>query len=128
MDFLSSQEKIKLHQVLVKSSQLHTSYSRNNFLQLCDLDKYCNSVQMADSSDKFSISIYNQLSQNYVNNGEKLALIVFLEYLIELDSSLSQEDKQFIEYLISKDSQKFKINFQPKSCSKLEKLLKAHIT
>lgn len=101
-NFLTAQEKIQLRQVLAKSNQLRTADERTNFLIFCGLEKFCNSLQLADSSDKFSISICNQLSKNYVDNGQKLALVVFLEYLIQLDSSLSQESKNFIEYVINK--------------------------
>ena len=116
-NFLIPKEKIQLCQILANSNQLRTPNDRTNFLQLCGLDQYCNSVQISDSSDKFSISIYNQLSKDYINDGEKIALVVFLEYLIGLDSSLSQEDKLFIEYVINQGKQS-KINHQPLSQSK----------
>ena len=112
VDFLSDEDKIQLRGVLAKSNQLRTPYERSNFLTFCGLEKYCNSVQIADSSDKFSISIYNKLSKDYVDDGQKLALVVFLEYLIKLDSSLSTEDKSFIKYVINEGLQQSNINPQ----------------
>ena len=82
---------------------MRTPDGRTDFLTFCDLGKYCNSVQISDSSDKFSISIYTQLCRSYTNNSndQELDLIVFLKHLIEINSSLSQEDKRFIEYVIN---------------------------
>ena len=103
-NFLNPQEKIQLRQVLAKSSQLRSPEDRTQFLTFCGLEQYCTLVQIEQIPDKFSISIYNELCKDYITvlQGVKLALVIFLEYLTQLDSSLSQEDKKFIEYIINK--------------------------
>ena len=100
MDFLNTKDKIELHRILSNSPQLLSPNDRSNFLTFCGLGNYCNSVQIADSSDKFSISIYNQLSINCPK------FIIFLKCLSQIDSSLSEQNKQFIEYVINNCLQK----------------------
>ncbi|HBB32217.1 MAG TPA: hypothetical protein DDZ80_27575 [Cyanobacteria bacterium UBA8803] len=104
MDFLNSQEKFQLLRILTKSSQLQTADERSNVLAFCGLDQYCGLVQLDQPLGKFVISIYATLSQVYVtvDNSEKLGLVVFLEYLSQIDFNLSEEDKKFIQYVITK--------------------------
>ncbi|MEQ8462806.1 hypothetical protein [Coleofasciculus sp. E1-EBD-02] len=104
MDFLNFQEKAQLQQILSRSSLLQTADDRSNFLVFCGLEKSCGSIQLDKPLTKFLISLLVQLSQIYVtfNGSERRGLVVFLEYLIQLDYNLSTEDREFIQLAITK--------------------------
>ncbi|MFP5271217.1 GAF domain-containing protein [Coleofasciculus sp.] len=101
---INIQKKCQLQQIVTKSSLLQTADERRHFLSLCGLESSCGSVQLDQPSDKFFISLWSTLSKAYttVDNSEKLALVVFLEHISRLDSSLHEEDKEFIQDIITK--------------------------
>jgi len=107
MDFLNSQEKFQLQRILAKSSQLQTSDERRNFLIFCGLEDSWGLVQLDQPLGKFVISLCSTLSKVYitVEDSEKLGLIVFLEYINEIESSLSTNDQHFIQHVITKGEQ-----------------------
>lgn len=107
MEFLNSEEKIKILKILAKSSQLQTSDERRNFLFLCGLEDYCGSIQLDQPSGKFVISLCSTLSKVYITleNSKRLGLIVLLEYINQLDSNLSTDDQDFIQHIITKGEQ-----------------------
>lgn len=104
MDFLNSQEKIQLQQILTKSSQLQTSDERRNFLIFCGLEDSCGLVPLDQPLSKFVISLCSTLSKVYitVEDSEKLGLIVFLEYINKIESSLSTNEQDFIQHVITR--------------------------
>jgi signal peptidase I len=103
MKLLNTQEKAHLQRILARSSQLQTADDRRNFLTLCDLIEYCD-VQLDKTSNKFVIGLLAQLSKVYikVENSKRLGLVVFLENISNFDLDLSEEDKKFIQDLITK--------------------------
>jgi len=106
MNFIESEEKNQLRRILAESSRLQTHSDRCEFLKFCGLGNYCKSMKKIEgSSDQFSMELYNLLSKKNVDHSEKLALVVFLEYLSEQDSNLSDPDKKLIEYIINKNPQ-----------------------
>lgn len=107
MKFINFKEKSYLKRILTKSSQLQTDYERRIFLTLCGLERYCSLVQLNSPSDIFINSILATLSKNdiTVDNSERLDLILFLEHINQLDSSLSTEDQKFIQQVINKGEQ-----------------------
>jgi signal peptidase I len=103
MELLNTQEKAHLQKILARSSQLQTADDRRNFLTLCDLIEYCD-VQLDKTSRNFVISLLAQLSKVYIKaeNSKRLGLVVFLENISNFDLDLSEEDKKFIQYVITK--------------------------
>ncbi len=103
MELLNTQEKAHLQRILARSSQLQTADDRRNFLTLCDLIEYCD-VQLDKTSSKFVIGLLAQLSKVYIKaeNSKRLGLVVFLENISNFDLDLSEEDKKFIQYVITK--------------------------
>lgn len=97
MDFLDSQEKFQLQRILAKSSQLQTSDERRNFLIFCGLEDSCGLVQLDQPSGKFIISLFSTLSKVYitVEHSQRLGLIVFLEYLSQIDLNLSAPPRDY---------------------------------
>jgi len=104
MEFINVQEKAKLREILLKSSQLQTTDDRNSFLIFCGLERFCGSIHLDKSLDKFIISLFATLSKHYitVENSERLGLVIFLEYIIQIDSSLSTQEHNFIKNIIAK--------------------------
>ena len=103
MVFLNTKDKANLQKILIRSSQLQTAHDRNVFLSLCGLEKYCASVQLDQSPDKFVAALIVQLSKVYIpdgNSSKKLGLVVFLENISEMDSSLNEDDNAFIQKVI----------------------------
>ncbi|GAB4205392.1 MAG: hypothetical protein Fur006_61440 [Coleofasciculaceae cyanobacterium] len=102
MEFTSDQ-KTQLQRILARSDLLQTNASRRDFLEICGLGKYSSLVQ-EQSLNNFAISILARLSKDSitVENAKRPALIVFLEYLVQMDASLSQVDQDFINDIISK--------------------------
>lgn len=103
MELLNTQEKAHLQKILARSSQLQTADDRRNFLTLCDLIEYCD-VQLDKTSRNFVISLLAQLSKVYIKaeNSNRLGLVVFLENISNFDLDLSEEDKKFIQDIITK--------------------------
>ena len=103
MELLNTQEKAHLQRILARSSQLQTADDRRNFLTICDLIEYCD-VQLDKTSSKFVIGLLAQLSKVYIKteNSKRLGLVVFLENISNFDLDLSEEDKKFIQDIITK--------------------------
>ncbi len=103
MEFINFQEKLQIQRILAKSSLLQTADDRRNFLTFCGIEKHFE-LQLDQSIGKFVISLLVQLlkMEVVIDNYKKLGLIVFLEYLNQLDYSLSPEDQDFIKYIQSK--------------------------
>ena len=102
MEFLNNQEKIQLQRIFRRSSLLRTADERSNFLEFCNLTKYCD-LQLEQPPNKFGISLLLKLSkiEITVGNSHKLGLVIFLEYLSQIDSNLSTEEKHFIQEIIN---------------------------
>jgi hypothetical protein len=107
MEFLNPEEKHQLQRILTKSSQLQTAYERSNLLTFCGLESSCGLIQLDQPSGKFVISLCSTLSKVYitVENSERLGLIVFLEYINQIDSSLSTDEQDFIQHVITQGEQ-----------------------
>jgi GAF domain-containing protein len=105
---LNIQKKYQLQQIIMRSLLLQTADERRHFLSICGLENSCGSVQLDQPSDKFFISLWSTLSNAYtkVDNSERLALIIFFEHISRLDSSLHEEDKKFIQDIITKYEQR----------------------
>ncbi|MGK7871794.1 MAG: metallophosphoesterase [Xenococcaceae cyanobacterium] len=106
MEFLNLQEKGQLQQILTNKTLLRTADAdlRSAVLSNCGLGKYCSLLRLDATPFQFVVSLCAQLSEVSitVENSERLGLIVFLEYISEIDLNLSAEDKEFIQYVISK--------------------------
>ena len=106
MEFLNLQEKAQLQQILTNRTLLRTADAdlRSAVLSNCGLGKYSVLLPLDATSFQFVVSLCAKLSEVYitVEHSERLGLIVFLEYLSQIDLNLSAEDKEFIEYVIAK--------------------------
>ncbi len=111
---LTPQKTGQLKKILGSISQLNETYSRNNFLSLCELEMYSGRLKLDSSTDEFIISIFAKLSDvpSPSEPQEKSALIVFLEYAIELDEKLIDQDKEFIKTVIEKLVEQWKTKSQ----------------
>ncbi|GAB4205397.1 MAG: hypothetical protein Fur006_61450 [Coleofasciculaceae cyanobacterium] len=103
-ELVNLQEKAQLQRILARSDLLQTNNDRRNFLDICGLGKYSSLMQLEQSLNNFAISILVRLSKDsiQVESAKKPALFVFLEYLVQMDASLSQVDQDFINDIISK--------------------------
>ncbi|NJM72099.1 MAG: NACHT domain-containing protein [Scytonema sp. RU_4_4] len=107
MEFITPDEKAQLKQILSRDSRFQTVDERRNFLMFCGLEQYCNSVQLEKSLDNFVISLLATLPTVYItiDNYERLGLTIFLEFIIQIDSSLSSQERDFIQHVINKSKQ-----------------------
>lgn len=106
MRFLCYPEINKLQQILINKTQLHTADAdlRRALLTSCGLGKYSSLLPLDKNSFQFVISLCAKLSESYitVDNSKRLGLIVFLDYIRQIDPNLSEEDQDFLEYVIAK--------------------------
>ncbi|MEG3860106.1 nSTAND1 domain-containing NTPase [Microcoleus sp. herbarium12] len=105
MESLTAQEQAKLKEILSKSSQLQTADNRIDFITSCGLHIYLKSIQIDKIFDIFFTSLMAVFCTKVIkteNGEEKLALVIFLEYFIQLETTLSTEDKDSIEHFIQK--------------------------
>lgn len=104
MEWINPPEKFRILQILTQSDQLQTADNRRNLLRFCGLEKYSGLVQLDKPAEQFAISVISTLSNVSltVESSRKIGLVVFLDNLSQLDSSLSDEDKDFIQQLITK--------------------------
>lgn len=104
MQFLIQNEIIQLQKILTTKTVLKTAdvdfrsallinSGLGNFLSLLPLDK---------PTFQFVVVLCEKLSgvSILVGTSQRLALIVFLEYLSQSDPSLTSEDKNFIKYVV----------------------------
>ena len=98
-----------IKQILTKSVNLQLVDDRSNFLSLCGLEEVGALIQLDKPLSQFIISLLARLTRVYIeaNSSKRIGLVVFLEFLSNIDSSLSEEDKQFIEYIITKLDRSF---------------------
>ncbi|MBD2120293.1 hypothetical protein [Trichocoleus sp. FACHB-262] len=103
MEFLVTEEKLQLQQILTKSSYLQTADDRRNFLTFCGLENSCELLQLDQSLSKFVISLCSTLSKVHIKSesSERLGLVIFLEYINRIDSSLSSSEQGFIQHVIT---------------------------
>jgi hypothetical protein len=109
--FLDADEIGVLKQILTRSELLQTSEERRNFLRICGFENASNLVPLDKSSNKFVISILAQLTRvhSQTNSSTRLELVVFLEFLAKTDSSYSEKERDFFEYIINKIENKIEL-------------------
>jgi len=106
MEFINHQEKAELQKFLINRTMLRTADAdlRSGILSNCGLEKYAALLPLNKSTFEFVFLLVTKLSEDYitVDHSEKLGLIVFLEYLSQIDRNLSSKDTEFIGYIIDK--------------------------
>lgn len=106
MEFLSNEEKIQLQKLLMSSVVLETADEdyRRALLTNCGLGKYCTLIKLNQPRFQFVTILCQKLSEVYitVDSSQRLGLIVFLEYISQIDFNLSDDDKNFINHVITK--------------------------
>lgn len=109
MKFITTQELVQLQQILINNTLLQTAdvEFRSALLTNCGLGKYCSLVSLDKPSIQFVISLCAKLSDVCitVDGSERLGLVVFLEYLSQIDFSLSTKEQVFINHVITKCQQ-----------------------
>jgi hypothetical protein len=104
--FIKPQEKARLYQVLTNKTLLRTADAdlRRDLLTNCGLGKYSSLLPLNNNSFHFVFSLCAKLSENCItiDSYRKLELIVFLEFISNIDPNLSGEDREFIQYVITK--------------------------
>lgn len=98
-----------LKQILTRSINLQTTDDRRDFLSICGLEKVGASIQLDKPLAQFIISLLAQLARVYIeaDSSKRIGLVIFLEFISKIDYSLSEEDKQFIEYILIKLKRSF---------------------
>jgi hypothetical protein len=114
MQFITPPERGQLQKILSNNTLLKTSDIdlRSALLTSCDLGTYCSRISLDKPVLVFVIILVKELSEVYItiDGLQRLGLIVFLEYLLQIDTNLSSEDQFFINYVITKWEQKPKIS------------------
>jgi len=103
LDFLSLTEIAILKQILTRSANMQNTDDRRNFLSICGLEKVGSFIQLDKPLSQFIISLLAQLTRVYIEAdfSKRIGLVIFLEFISKIDSSLSEEDKQFIEDILN---------------------------
>lgn len=126
MEFLTPQEKTKLQQILINHSLLRAADAdfRSALLINCGLGTYCSLLPLNANNLQFVITLCSKFSEVYitVDNSEKIALVVFLEYISESDPNLSTEEQEFIKNVITKLEQGQKHNTSRQQAEQLSSL------
>lgn len=126
MEFLTPQEKTKLQQILINHSLLRAADAdfRSALLINCGLGTYCSLLPLNANNLQFVITLCSKFSEVYitVDNSEKIALVVFLEYISESDPNLSTEEQEFIKNVITKLEQGQKHNTSRQQVEQLSSL------
>jgi len=103
---LTYSESYRLQKILIKNTDLQASdiNYRHALLINCGLEKYCSLIPLDEPTSRFVPILYQKLSEIYIpfDGSQRLGLIVFLEYLSQLDIIISLEDKTFIGHVIRK--------------------------
>jgi WD40 repeat protein len=109
MNFITSQELVQLQKILINNTLLQASDIdfRSDLLKNCGLGKYCGLVSLDKPSLQFVISLCAKLSNVCitVDGSERLGLVAFLEYINQIDSSLSADEQHFIQHIITQGEQ-----------------------
>jgi hypothetical protein len=106
---LNCNEIATLKQILTRSLNLQTTDDRRDFLSICGLEKVGASIQLDKPLSQFIINLLAQLARVYIeaDSSKRIGLVIFLEFISKIDSSLSEKDKQFIEYILIKLKRSF---------------------
>ncbi len=106
---LNCNEIATLKQILTRSLILQTTDDRRDFLSICGLEKVGASIQLDKPLSQFIINLLAQLARVYIeaDSSKRIGLVIFLEFISKIDSSLSEKDKQFIEYILIKLKRSF---------------------
>lgn len=105
IEFLSNKEKLMIKKILRQSSLLKDINAGRNLLSLCGLNKFYQEFDIQENTSVFYDRLFELLYREYIPskyNRLQSTLVVFLENLIKLDDSLSDEDKKIIVYLTNK--------------------------
>jgi hypothetical protein len=102
---LNCNEIVTLKQILTRSVHLQATDNRRDFLTLCGLENACALVKLDKPLSQFVISLLAQLVRVYVKDDS--GLVIFLEFISQIESSFSEKDKQFIEYILTKLKRSF---------------------
>ena len=115
MQFLTYPEINELQKLLINNTLLQAADVdfRSALLTNCGLGKYCKLIPLDKPTLQFVIILCQKLSEVHitVDASQRLGLIVFLEYISQIDISLSSEDKGFLHHVITKWEQQQ--NFSP---------------
>ena len=127
MKFLTYKESNQLQKLLISNAVLQTvdeDFRRALFTN-CGLGKYCNLIPLGKPPFQFVIILCQKLSEVYlpVDSSQRLGLVVFLEYIGQIDSNLSDDDKKFINYVITKWEQQQKASTQKPQRNQISNLL-----
>lgn len=104
MQFLTQNEISQLINFLTNKTFLTTFgvEGRSALLISCGLGNFLSQLPLDKPTLQFVVSLCQKLSEVYIPVGtsQRLGLIVFLEYLSQIDPSLTSEDKDFIKYVV----------------------------
>ncbi|MGK7871793.1 MAG: hypothetical protein AB4426_00220 [Xenococcaceae cyanobacterium] len=127
MQFLTYPESSQLQKILINNTVLQTADVdfRSALLTNCGLGKYCSLMPLDKPPLQFVIILCQKLSEVdiTVDASQRLGLIVFLEYIIQLDINLSPEEKSFINHVITKWEQHQKSSTQKPQRNQIANLL-----
>jgi hypothetical protein len=127
VQFLTYPEISQLQKILINNTLLQTSDVdfRNALLTNCGLGKYCSLIPLDKPPFQFVIILCKKLSEIHitVDASQRLGLIVFLEYISQIDINLSSEEKSFINHVITKWEQQQKISPQKTQRNQIANLL-----
>lgn len=109
LDFLNFAEIAILKQILTRSANMQNTDDRRYFLSICGLEKVGFSIQLDKPLNQFIISLLAQLARVYIktDSSTRIGLVIFLELISDIDSSLSEEDQQFIKHILIKLKRSF---------------------
>ncbi len=106
MQFLTQNEIIQLQKILTTKTLLKTADVdfRSALLINCGLGNFLSLLPLEKPTLQFVIVLCQKLSEVYIPVGtsQRLGLMVFLEYLSQIDPSLTSEDKDFIKDVVHK--------------------------
>ncbi len=127
MQFLTYLESSQLQKILINNTLLQTADGefRNALLTNCGLGKYCSLIPLDKPQFQFVVILCQKLSEIHitVDAVQRLGLIVFLEYVSQIDVSLSSEEKSFINHVITKWEQQQKFSPQKTQRNQIANLL-----
>jgi hypothetical protein len=127
VQFLTYLESSQLQKILINNTLLQTADGefRNALLTNCGLGKYCSLIPLDKPQFQFVVILCQKLSEIHitVDAVQRLGLIVFLEYISQIDISLSSEDKSFLTHVITKWEQQQKYSPQKTQRNQIANLL-----
>lgn len=127
MKFLNYQENIQLQKILISKTILQTAdvEFRSALFTNCGLGKYCSLISLDKPSYKLVPILCQKLSKDclIIEGTPRLELVIFLEYISQIDFNLSDDDKKFINYVITKWEQQQKASIQKPQRNQISNLL-----